>query len=80
MIENQFRERQEEIGEEDLDILQQIQGKIATKIAEKWSSKQTANEMQESIEAAMKETYDEVCREKTAKGTTKKKEFIQDNT
>ena len=78
ICENKVRVKQEEIGKEEWDNLIQIQEMIRVKIEEKWSPHQSANEMQQTIDCAMKETYDEICREK--KKQLKKREFICEDT
>ena len=78
MCENQFRVKQKEIGQEELQTLQQIQGTVKLKIGEKWNQQQNANEMQQAIDEAMKETYDELCREQQKQ--QKKREYISEDT
>ena len=80
MCENAFRVKQEEIGEYERELVKQIQETMEDKIKKKWEATQTANEMQKSIDEAMKETYDEICRDRKHEGNTKRKEQITEET
>ncbi len=80
MCENAVRQKQIEIKAEDLELVKQIQEKMGVKIGEQWNKNQGANEMQKSIDRAMKETYDEICREKIRNNGVKRNDIIQEQT
>ena len=77
MCENQYRQKQVEIAPEDIQLVEQIQISVNTKLSKIWDDNKTANEMQMDIDEALKDTYDDVCRERNGKAGEKKSDTLE---
>ena len=80
ITENQYRQKQVEVSEEDLCLVQSIQESMEQELKKNWHKEMKVNEMQRGIEIALKNTYDELLRKKGHKERKKKKEFLQEST
>ena len=80
MTDNQYREKQVEVAKEDEELVKMIQEKIKEHIEKNWKKGMRVNEMQKTIDAALKDTYDEILREKSKGKKGKKQEFLKENT
>ena len=80
MEENKVRQKQIEVSEEDKELVRRIQSNIQSEIKKNWNQQQTVDCMQQVIDEAMKNTYDEILREKGLQLKQKQKLYITDAT
>jgi hypothetical protein len=80
MMDNQYREKQVEIDKTDEMLVKTIQEKISETINKNWRKEMKVNEMQQAIDTALKDTYDEILRTRNKEKKGKKQEFLKEKT
>jgi exonuclease III len=80
MKDNEVRQEKIEVSQQDQDLVSRLQASIAKEMTDKWDASQTVDEMQQAIDEALKNAYDEILREKETRRQMKCKTYISDQT
>ena len=80
MTNNPYRQKQEEVTREEGELVDALQRHLQKQIMENWNVEQSVNKMQQAIDRALKNTYNDLLRETHKRKDKIRKEFLQEST
>ena len=80
LTENQFRQKQVEVEQGEIETVKAIQEHLKRELSDNWRPQQKVNEMQQAIDRALKNTYNNFFNENNKRKKQIRKEFLQETT